>query len=134
MSNGSPEQFDEDLTSPIRDLSQSSPRSPHDARFSYCMADIDTLSLELGIPWEKDKDIPFGTIVPFIGFSWDITSRLVSLPPSKKAKYLAAITEWNLSPTHNLAQTQKLYGKLLHTCHIIPKGKQSSRPHPAPSV
>ena len=81
------------------------------------MADIDTLSLELGISWEKDKDIPF------IGFSWDITSRLVSLPPLKKAKYLVAITEWNLSPTHNLAQTQKLYGKLLHTCHIIPKGK-----------
>ena len=74
MSDGSPEQFNEDLTSPICNLSQSSPCSPHNARFSYSMADINMLSLELGIPWEKDKDVPFGTIVPFIGFSWDITS------------------------------------------------------------
>ena len=87
------------------------------------MADIDALSLELGIPWEKDKDVPFGTCVSFIGFSWDIASCMVSLPQSKKAKYLAAILEWNLAPIHDLAQTQKLYGKLLHACHIIPKGK-----------
>ena len=88
------------------------------------MADIDMLSLELGIPWEKDKDVPFETIVPFIDFSWNIISQLVLLPPLKKTKYLVAITKWNLFSTHNLMQMQKLYGKLLHTCHIIPKGKK----------
>ncbi|KIJ91149.1 hypothetical protein K443DRAFT_686274 [Laccaria amethystina LaAM-08-1] len=37
------------------------------------MADIDALSDKLGIPWEKAKDIPFATTVPFIGFLWDLT-------------------------------------------------------------
>jgi hypothetical protein len=61
------------------------------------MADIDALSNDLGIPWETKKDIPFSSIAPFIGFSWNLTNRTVSLPESKKAKYLQAILEWSLN-------------------------------------
>ena len=46
---------------------------------------------------------------------------MVSLPQLKKAKYLMVILEWNLTSTHYLAQMQKLYGKLLHAWHIVPK-------------
>ena len=52
------EQFDEDASKPLLDLTSTSPRSPHDALFAYCMADIDDISHELGIPWEKEKDVP----------------------------------------------------------------------------
>jgi len=48
-------------------------RSEGDSHYTYCMADIDVLSDKLGIPWEKTKDIPFSTAVPFIGFIWDLT-------------------------------------------------------------
>jgi len=58
-----------------------------DRRFTYCMADIDALSDVLGLPWETKKDIPFGDVAPFIGFSWDLANRTVSLPHSKKEKY-----------------------------------------------
>lgn len=51
------------------------------------MADIDALSDVLGLPWETKKDIPFGDVAPFIGFSWDLANRTVSLPHSKKEKY-----------------------------------------------
>ena len=87
------------------------------------MADIDALSNDLGIPWETEKDIPFSDVAPFIGFSWDLTNRTVCLPQSKKEKYLQAIQEWESKPKHVLDEVQKLYGKLLHACHVIPAGR-----------
>jgi len=62
------------------------------------MADINALSDELGIPWEKTKHIPFSATVPFIGFLWDLTTRTVSLSEGKKEKYLEAILEWETKP------------------------------------
>jgi hypothetical protein len=73
----------------------------------------------LGIPWEASKDIPFSPVVPFIGFEWNLTKKVVSLPSAKKYKYLRAISEWKTSHTH---EVHKLYGKLLYTCHIAPRG------------
>ena len=87
------------------------------------MADIDAVSDDLGIPWEKTKDIPFSTMVPFIGFLWDLDARTVSLSDSKKEKYLQAILDWEARPKHTLDETQKLYGKLLHACHVLPSGQ-----------
>ena len=86
------------------------------------MADIDAISDALGIPWEIEKDIPFSEVAPFIGFSWDLANHTVSLPDSKKEKYLQAIQEWETKPKHTLDEVQKLYGKLLHACHIVPAG------------
>ena len=83
------------------------------------MADINALSNDLGISWGTEKDIPFSNMAPFISFSWDLTNCTVSLP---KEKYLQAIQEWELETKHTLEEVQKLYGKLLHACHIIPAG------------
>jgi hypothetical protein len=78
MPDDRPEEFDEDSSFTFRDLSQASRRlvffslpallhaipplkfcrSHTDEQFTYCMADIDALSDNLGIPWEADKDIP----------------------------------------------------------------------------
>ena len=98
-------------------------RSEEDSRYTYCMADIDALSDELGIPWEKSKDIPFSTTVPFIGFLWDLDARTVSISDSRKEKYLQAILDWETKPKHALDEVQKLYGKLLHACHVLPSGR-----------
>ena len=87
------------------------------------MADIDALSDKLGIPWETKKDIPFSTVAPFISFSRDLANHTVSLPESKKAKYLQAILQWESKPKHMLDDVQRLYGKLLHACHILPTGR-----------
>jgi hypothetical protein len=38
--DGRVEEFDEDASAPIRDLSHTSPRSPEDSPFTYCIADI----------------------------------------------------------------------------------------------
>ncbi|CAA7260292.1 unnamed protein product [Cyclocybe aegerita] len=123
MPNGKPEEFDEDVSFPIRDLSQASPRSEEERRFTYCMSDIDAICNELGIPWETEKDVPFQSVVPFIGFLWDLDQREVALASAKQEKYLKAIQEWETRKEHNLEETQKLYGKLLHACLVVPAGR-----------
>ena len=123
MPDDRPEEFDEDAGYPLLDLSLSSPRSAADEPFTYSMEDIDRIYSELGVPWETTKDVPFATSVPFIGFIWDIAELQVSIPTKKKTKYLEAIQEWLLQPTHTLEEVRKLYRKLLHACLVIPAGR-----------
>ena len=123
MSDDRSEEFDEDCKKPIQDLSNRSLRSEEDSHYSYSLADIDEISKELGIPWELEKDIPFQTEVPFGGFLWNLAQLMVSLPDTKKAQYLQAIYIFESHRTHTLEDAQKLYGKLLHTCHVVPSGR-----------
>jgi hypothetical protein len=114
------EHFAEDLSSPLKCLRDNHHGTPF---FPYGFREIDETTGPLGIPWEASKDIPFTTVVPFIGFTWDLVKRRVSLPESKKVKYLRAISEWNERKTHTLNDVQKLHGKLLYTCLITPRGR-----------
>lgn len=117
------EEFDEDASSPLRDFSAATERSPHDATFAYSKEDIDAVYTQLGIPWEESKDIPFANSVPFIGFEWDLSERTVAIPQKKRAKYLATITTWQSQRAHTLEEVQQLYGKLLHASLVLPAGR-----------
>lgn len=121
--DGSYDEFSEDCSFPIKDLSAVSTRSEHDRSFTYCFADIDSLSDSLGIPWEKSKDQPFNSSTIYIGFLWDIAEKRVSLSPSKVDKYLTAIHTWQSRASHVLQDVRELYGKLLHACSAIPRGR-----------
>ena len=123
MPDGRPEEFDEDMFFPLRDLSSTSPRFSNDAQFTYADTDIDRVSDELGIPWEHSKTVPFSNVVPYLGFVWNLTTRTVEVPLEKKSKYRQAIEEWQKKPRHTLAEVQKLYGKLLHTTLVVPAGR-----------
>ncbi|OJA17919.1 hypothetical protein AZE42_12009 [Rhizopogon vesiculosus] len=122
MPNDASEEFDEDASYPIQNLSACSPHSPEDAKFSYCMEDIDYLSSMLGIPWKLSKDKAFSFLPPFIGFIWDLPGYAVQLSEEKRTKYLQAILSWESKCMHTLDEVQKLYGKLLHASLIIPIG------------
>ncbi|KAF7761764.1 hypothetical protein Agabi119p4_9756 [Agaricus bisporus var. burnettii] len=117
------QEFDEDQSFPIQDLSKTSPRSAHDELFSYAFQGIDEISDRLGIPWEHQKDSPFATTFTFIGLTWDLTTWSVSLPQTKKNKYLAAILDWETTTTHTLEEAQKLHGKLLHATLVLVHGR-----------
>jgi hypothetical protein len=123
MPSGRLAEFDEDAGFIFQDLSTASSRSPEDAIFSYCDADIDQLSSTLGIPWETSKTVPFSSRVPYLGFIWDLETCTVTLSDEKKSKYIHAIVEWNLQPKHTQEEVEKLYGKLLHACLVVPKGR-----------
>jgi hypothetical protein len=109
---------DGDMVFPLRDLSNASPRSAYEASFAYSMADINRIAAPMGLPWERSKDIPFGTqsVICYIGLEWDIAWHTVALPHDKREKYRAAISNWTARTTHTLDQVQSLYGKLLHAC------------------
>lgn len=125
LENGRYEEFDDDCSTPLRDLNLDSPqrRNQHDTQFTYSFDDIDTISDLLGIPWEKEKDSPFATKVIFIGFEWNLSDLTVSIPIEKRQKYLQAIKEWSSTRTHTLDEARKLHGKLLHASLILPYGR-----------
>ena len=123
LPNDSIEEFDEDCNAKLRDLADSSPRPAADQKFAYADTDIDELSIRLGIRWEASKSVPFGEEVPYLGFLWDLRSRVVHLPDEKKTRYLAVIGEWKEKRTHDLIETQRIYGKLLHASLVIPAGR-----------
>ena len=113
------EHFAEDLAFPIR-CDQANRESD---TYSYGLKDIDEITEPLGIPWEVSKDTPFTSVVLFAGLEWDLKEKRVSIPEPKKEKYMRAILEWQQRATHNLEDARRLYGKLLYTCHVIPRGR-----------
>ena len=117
------EECSEDCRWPIEDLSQSAPRSVHDAHFSYNLEDIDRVSEELGIPWELSKDQPFASSTIYIGFLWDLEAHTITLSTSKRDNYSGAINDWLVRLCHNLKHIQELYGKLLHAASVLPQGR-----------
>ena len=123
LPSGHPEEFDKDCAMPLQDLADASPRAAEDRLFAYADEDIDQIFQRLGIRWEPSKTVPFGSEVPYLGFCWDLRNRAVHLHKEKKAKYLAAIAEWEQRKKHNLLKVQKLYGKLLHAALVIPAGR-----------
>ena len=120
LADAGAEHFAEDLNFPIKHLRQ--PEHENDSH-AYDFREIDEATTPLGIPWERSKDVPFSTIVIFAGLAWDLDRKQVALPESKKDKYRNAISEWQRRPTHTLEDTRKLYGKLLYTCHVVPRGR-----------
>ncbi len=121
--DGYTEELDEDFEIPIADLSKSSPRPAEEAKFSCNKSDIDEISQQLGIPWQAEKDTPWGQVITFTGFVWNLAEKTVSLASGKREKYLAAISEWEKSRAHPLKEVQKLFDQLLHASLIVPSGR-----------
>ena len=84
---------------------------------------MDDLSNTLGIVWALQKDQPFKASTIYIGFLWDLDRMTVSLTPEKRDKYLSAIHKWRKRQAHTLQDVQELYGKLLHACSAVPRGR-----------
>ncbi len=119
-----PEEFDEDMERPIRDLSQSLPCSNEDGVFSYCFADINALSEELGVPWKLKKDFHFTSFAArYTGILWHLDVRTLLLPSDRREKYQDTITTWLSRPVHTLKQVRVLYGCLLSCTCVVPSGR-----------
>lgn len=123
LETGKLEELSEDCSKPLQDLSSRSPRSKHDKLFTFNLQDVNETSDDLGIIWELLKDQPFAPSTIYIGFLWDIARRTVSLSTMKVDKYLAAIAKWKKRPAHVLQDVQELYGKLLHACEAVQRGR-----------
>ncbi|PAV19700.1 reverse transcriptase ribonuclease H [Pyrrhoderma noxium] len=115
LPDGTYPQYDEDFVFPVQQYS--------DPQFSFSPYDLDSFSQRIGLPWKHDKSTPFADTFTYLGFLWNLSTRTVTLHPLKRAKYQAALQEWNSRPFHSLLQVQSLYGKLLHTTYVCPEGR-----------
>jgi hypothetical protein len=123
LPDGRPMELFEDYAFALQDLSRASPRSEHDARFTYAFQDIAALSDELGVIFGTDKDVPFGSSAPFTGLVWDVQSKTVGVADKKRLKYLAAIEVFVGSTTASLRDAQSVYGKLSYTTLVVAEGR-----------
>ncbi|KAF5369201.1 hypothetical protein D9615_009969 [Tricholomella constricta] len=86
------------------------------------------LVADLNIPWHPDKtDTHFSTNFTYIGFSWDLVLRRVSLPEKKRLKYLnrvALMLDAHLKnrAAFNLRDIQIIHGTLVHVTFVYPEG------------
>ena len=86
---------------PYSGMSGSSPHPVVNCTFSYADVDIDFISVQLKICWEMLKTV-LRTSGAYLGFLWNLDTWVIHLLEEKKAKYLAAITEWQSKWTHDL--------------------------------
>lgn len=121
--DGMMEEFDEDYSFPCAVTPRRQHSDPGDDGYAYGFGNIDAISDELGVPWEPAKDQHFASTTIYIGFLWDLEGKTVQLSTAKTAKYLKALDEWAETRTHARLQIESLYGKLLHTCLVVPAGR-----------
>ena len=113
LPDGTLSEFDDCHTFPLQDF-------PNSSAFAYSESYLDTLSADLGIPWNTAKSTHFSTTVTYLGFLWDLEARTIQLTQSKQHKYLQAIRAWQTNVQHSQTEVQSLYGKLLHISLILP--------------
>ncbi|EUC61982.1 reverse transcriptase/ribonuclease H, putative [Rhizoctonia solani AG-3 Rhs1AP] len=85
--------------------------------------DIYTIAKPLGWPWKEVKTHPFATIFAYLGFEWDLSHKLVSIPLAKREKYLVRLRTWKSTPSVSLKDTQAVIGTLVHCCLVITEGR-----------
>ena len=119
LPDGSTEEFNEDCAFTLHDFTATNSNSHDEQSYAYDLADINTISNVLEIPWKPSKDVPFSSAPTFIGFTWDLERCTVSLAETKRHKYILALQDWSSRRTHTLHEAQKLLGKLTHTAQIF---------------
>lgn len=91
--------------------------------YSYDESLIFSVAERLGWPWSPTKHTPFSSSFTYNGFQWDIPSRTVELPASKKVKYLERLAPWISGATFTRKECEKMVGTLNHCCLTLPEGR-----------
>ena len=91
--------------------------------FHYTADLIWTIAEELGWPWAPEKFKDFSTSFTYIGFLWDLSSKLVQLPETKKIKYLERISTWSHGSLHTMKEADTIIGTLNHVALVVPEGR-----------
>ncbi|KAF5379454.1 hypothetical protein D9615_006559 [Tricholomella constricta] len=102
----------------------------HEGPYHYAHDRDSVMALvaDLNIPWHPEKtDTHFSTNFTYIGFSWDLVLRRVSLPEKKRLKYLnrvALMLDAHLQSraAFNLRDIQVIHGTLVHVTFVYPEG------------
>jgi hypothetical protein len=123
--SGKIEEFAEELTYPIRDVSERGPaqRSDHDERFTYAACDIHHHAEQLSWVLGPEKRQPFGPRVEFTGLDWGVQARNVGIVENKRIKYIGVLEDFLGAKSVTLREVESVYGKLQHCTTVLPEGR-----------
>ena len=80
----------------------------------------------LGVPWHKEKgDTEFLYKTTFIGYSWDLVLKLVSLPDEKRLKFHNRVKVFINSFSRRcctLKDVERIHGSLCHVAFVYVEG------------
>ncbi len=95
--------------------------------YAHTLEDIFRLAEELGIQWHLIKCTDYGYIGVYLGFSWDLPNKSVSLPEKKRLKYLTHVQEFlelaERGKRVDLQAAMVLSGSLTHITFMYPAGR-----------
>lgn len=96
--------------------------------YGHDLVCIFQLAGRLGIPWHSTKTTDYAFIGTYLGFLWDLTKKMVSLPEKKRHKYLQRVeaalsTVDRPSARMDLKMALKLNGTLSHITFVYPHGR-----------
>ena len=91
--------------------------------FTYSADLIWHVAQELGWPWAPAKFVDFDTKFLYIGFLWNLSTKIVELPEKKKWKYSDHIAPWTKGSHHTAKEAEQIIGTLNHICLVLPEGR-----------
>lgn len=77
------------------------------------------VATEIGWPWSAKKSKPFSQIWEFIGFRWDLVEKSVTLPETKKIKFLSKLSTCVAGNSLTRREVDSIIGSLNHIAPII---------------
>lgn len=95
-------------------------------RYDYDYDSIKQVIAPLGVPWHREKGQPFGDVVDYLGFSWDIPSCSVTLTISKHRKYIVRLSQFLSTYVHwrvPKEEGERVAGYLQHCTFVFPSGQ-----------
>ena len=100
-----------------------SPNTSNPPSFSYSLADIYDIASPLGWPWKESKTRPFASEFKYLGFIWDLSSKTVQIPETKKVRYLSKLEPWIPGSKFSRKNTESILGTLVHCSLAVPEGR-----------
>lgn len=96
-------------------------------RYEYDKGETIHRIASLCVPWHPDKGTPhFSSITTFIGLSWDLSHKTVSLPEHKRLKYLARVLSFLSQFSEHRCQlrdVEKIHGTLCYISFVYSDGR-----------
>ena len=97
--------------------------NPNPPTFSYSLSDIYDLAKRLGWPWKESKTRPFASEFKYLGFTWDLSSKTVQIPATKKTRYLQKLEPWSTGQKFSRKDVESVVGTLVHCSLAVPDGR-----------
>lgn len=91
--------------------------------FSYSLSDIYAIARRLGWPWKESKTRPFAYEFKYLGFIWNLSTKTVQIPESKKLRYLSKLSPWHAGQKFSKKDVESVMGTLVHCSLAVPDGR-----------